>query len=437
MVKIHFAKDPKPEGTGVVYAKCVRSKKEELHFHPKIIVPKDPKDLKEGEVQEVQEQILSNYTQDWKKYTYSQIGIWTSVFHPQCGQPTVIENSKQPSMLGRQTDEYSVPAIVAAEGSEVEHAHYINGLGLHIAQLRQYLVSNLNLMQADSHQTGLYLEMTGKIDEFAPVLAIKRSVEELIEAAKREQTVSCPWFGNFAMQHSAATNFPVNCIGSFKCLSKITLRPLSELIVNRFKTDAKDTASFIIPKVVGTAGKNLKKDSIIGNLISRYTWLEEFEENIISENFREIKFKPLRKIGEATFDSCSTTTIQKVHCEVTGCASQLFLTVAPNDEVGPEYQTTNNNGEHFIETAYLLLNNRCHSDPVSAEFMSKNAFLDSWGFCPKRTVYLVSDFEQNPSSQYFSGGLILTGFSSVEVAVKVKPHAFPLKARVDILMWQA
>jgi hypothetical protein len=400
-----------PKGQGVQYSVMIRSPEEETHFYPKV----------EGDTKGIK----SFFQQNWELYSFSQQGILTTpIAGFSFGGNTNTENVRAPSVQLKQNTQFILPGLATDADSDVESSHYINGIGLHLEQTRRYKMANIVLFADDSHQRMLWLEASNMLEGYKADLGMKDSIEELIHDSKSDQVLTCPWFGNFAFHMSSNTAFPNAVIASFKLASESTLRQMQDVIVNNFKKDAKNTASFVTPKLALT-GKSLKKESLQANLITKYAWLEDYENNINASAYREVRFKTMRKIGEATFEKSDTTKWEKISCDVTGMCTQFYLSVAPSDEHGAEFQNCDDNGKDFITTAQVLLNNRPHSDCVHASFMSGPAWLESWGCKPERKIYLILDLENNPLSPFFTGGLITTGFNTVDVVCQVPAHAEP------------
>lgn len=415
------------EGTGAQYQAYFHNPEEETHFYA--TAPTDGSTVK----------VNSFFQQEWPLFSYSQHAPWIVPMQNTSNLVFSGEAVKSSDFL------FGVSSILGFVGITIDpnsaakdtlvDCHYMQGRGLFVEKERLFKMANSTLFKDDSHQRLSFIEFTGQFETLKRQLGFRDSVKELIDESKVDSTCISGWVGNFPFNYVRSQSFPVGTIGNFKLSFESHVRDIREYTVCTFKEGAKPM--WVCPRLVAT-GKSLKNNSLTMQIVANYANVAEYEKNYTTNQYREIKFRAIKKIGETTIDSRTVRKVEVVNCDVSGMACQVFVTIAPVEESGVEYQQTlADDGSDFINSANLLLNGKPISDSLPADFLRTQMWVDSWGRIPKRAQYLLNNFCHVPQSPFFSGGLILTPFQNVDVALDLKAHADALKIRVDALVWQA
>lgn len=410
-----------PQGAGILYSTVMRAPKEEAAFTGSAEKPAD----------------LSMWQQDWRKFTYSQDGYIVHQFANQgAGKTMSAELTKAPDFQTKTFTLTHWPAIGAnaKQGVLIKNVHYANARGVYFEKFRREKVASAVMFSDDYHQRYLWMELLGCLQEWKDQIGLCYNEERLIDQSGKPSITIAPWLGNFPFQHQSCTGFNVGTIGSFKIVAESQNRPMSEMIITNFIGDA--SGLFVVPRNLAD-DTPLTADAIQSILAVKYVWVDENERTLMNDNYREIKYKHMLLAGETTVDPTTKAKPIDIPLECRGEATQILLTVQADSDLesGKWLKTCDEKSGDFINGCMLFLNDKAAEDGLPAQFYRTANIIDSWKVTPNRHVYLVSVFDTNPHSPYFSGGRILSPYSKLKLVVDVKPTKESLHLRADYIVW--
>lgn len=417
--------NPRPTGVGILYPKMVRDEEEDAAFFAK----KDEQSV----------DILSQYKQDFPKFTYSNEGF--IVHEPSndgAGKLVVFEKTKAPDFDKEHFTLTAFPGLKPNDNiSKVVHksARWINAFVLAYEVSRAYKQANQKLFGDECGLRFTWMDVLGELDLWKDQIGLCYNDAKLKRISSKPFLGVSGWVGNFPQHGNASCAFPVGALGNFKLSCEIKTRPLTELIVNEFIGDA---AGLFATPLDSCTGEMINSSSIKTLLAVKYVWVDDAEKSFIQNNYRECKFKEMRLAGDHTIEPSTKRRCVDIDLNCIGIGTQFIVTIQEEDDIanGLVFKTNGTKQTHHIHSAMLYYNDKPAEDALPAEFLAGAQIINTWRVTPKRVMYLVQVYENNARSTIFSGGRNMTVFQKLKMSLDVKPNDVTLIAQVHMLGWQ-
>lgn len=186
----------------------------------------------------------------------------------------------------------------------VTKTSYVNARALYINKGRTLKIATQPLFSIDGHTQLIFMELMGVLDDYASLIGLCYTKEQLIEESKFDTVLMDPWFG-FPMQGRPDLTYNIGSVAFHPINFEQHNRSISECIVNYDGIVTKGRGLLALPLEIGS-NQTVSSNSVDFTLATTCVWVSSQERLALLNVYNEIIFQELLQIGEHTEPTSAT-----------------------------------------------------------------------------------------------------------------------------------
>lgn len=213
----------------------------------------------------------------------------------------------------------------------VTKCSYVNARAVYINKLRRLKIATQSLFEIDGHSQLVLMELLGILDDYAPLIGLCYTKEQLIEESKFDCVLFDPWFG-FPMQGRPDLTFNMGSIAFHPFNFEQQNRPINEMVHNYDGVLTKGRGLSALPLEI-SSGAPVSHTSVEFTLATTCVWVSPEERLSLLNGYQEIIFKEILQIGEHTEPASNTEKKVTFDLNCKGPVAYMWLTVQAREDV--------------------------------------------------------------------------------------------------------
>ncbi len=234
-----------------------------------------------------------------------------AVLNAGAGKTMTGQLTKTPDLLYNSYTVSSWYGIKANCECGVSKTSWVNARGLYINKSAKIKIATQTLFEIDGHAQMIVMELMGVMEDWAPLVGLYYTKEQLIEDSKWDAVLYAPWYGLYPGQERPDLTYAIGTIAFHPITYEQCNRGIHEMTVNYDGISSKGRGMFALPIEINT-GAVVSSTSVDFTLATTNVWVSCEERLSLLNGYNEIIFKEFIKAGEhSEGSSCNEKRVCK------------------------------------------------------------------------------------------------------------------------------